>query len=47
MGDVYITLYWSLKAVAIAYSATAVLPADVWAATSTDWCFSKQSVAAI
>ena len=30
---------------AIAYSATTVLPAEVWAATSTDWSFSMQSTA--
>ena len=39
-GDVYTTLWLSLKAIAMAYSATAVLPALVWAATIT---FSRRS----
>ena len=36
MGDVYITRLLFLSERAIAYSATAVLPADVWAHTRTD-----------
>lgn len=34
-GDVYITLLLCFLASAIAYSATTVLPADVWAHTKT------------
>lgn len=35
-GLVYTTRCLSLKAIAIAYSATTVFPAEVWAATNTD-----------
>ena len=37
MGVVYITLCVSLSDMAMAYSATTVFPADVWADTNTDW----------
>jgi hypothetical protein len=32
----------SRRAAAMAYSATTVLPADVWAATRTEWPASRQ-----
>ena len=42
MGVVYMTLCLFFKDKAMAYSATTVLPAEVWADTSTDWSFSRQ-----
>ena len=39
------TFYFSLKDIAIAYSATAVFPAEVCAATSTDSFNSIASIA--
>ena len=40
MGDVNITLVFYYNALAIAYSATTVFPAEVWAATKTFYPFS-------
>ncbi len=36
IGEVYMALVLCFDASPIAYSATTVLPADVWAATNTD-----------
>lgn len=45
MGVVYMTLWFSLSDTAMAYSATTVLPADVWAETKTDWLLSIHCMA--
>ena len=41
IGDVYKTLFEFFFPKAIPYSATTVLPLEVWAHTKTFWCFSN------
>lgn len=45
IGDVYTTRCLSRSAMAIAYSATTVLPADVCADTRTEWLLSRLATA--